>query len=475
MDPMTVIGAVISVASYVWEYENRSSHDDQAVNLEELQRLLQAQQAAYIAIAQNMHACALYELRKSELDAIRAAIETVQEILDSTKNAVPPLDASTAGDLTFAENQALLTVHDCNSLQNELQSDVDHQPEASIRELLMAALTAEVDVGLLRYACLIRWETLGVADQADEKVATLNDLLEGCDTALATLRIFTDKLTRFASRRHPDPETHKPLYDYGYVDHGHFVCMAEDLSANAMQNPVFKQVKQEIEDQIARLQQANFLSDPDVQVVQQMEQTIRGQWSRLTVVLAKGPAGSVYQAPNRRRLAAKERWEKAAVSPSQIAPKRTPPVVEKSQSWMSKPLSEIMANPELVPFLGSELSIDAQAEQHPVNEVTFTLTFASGIFDMNAPERNIKVPVFIMDEFGNKPLVQPEYQLSSRGAKVTATVQVPMRMAPETFNASRDIFVVADPLNSIVECKETDSWKKVSVSGIAASRPMQAA
>src|ERR1017187_6691709 len=99
MDPMTFIGGVITVASYVWEYESKSSQDDQLVNYEELQQLLQAQQAAYIAIAQQMLTCALYELRKAELDQINAGIETVQEILDSTKNAVPPPDAATAGDL----------------------------------------------------------------------------------------------------------------------------------------------------------------------------------------------------------------------------------------------------------------------------------------------------------------------------------------------------------------------------------------
>jgi len=481
MDPITVIGAVIAVAGYVWEYKRESSQDDQ---LKAFDDMMQAQQAALILMAQQVIAIALYELRKFELDAIKAATETVQEVLDSTKNAVPPLDTSTAGDLSYAENLALSTMHDCNSLQKELQSldDLIHQPEASIRELLMTALTAEVDVGLLRYTCLIRWETLGVADQTDEKLATLNDLLDGCNIALTTLRTFDNRRTSFVSRRRRGPESpaddprarmQSSLCDYGYVDDGQVVWMYTDVEATDTQEN--SRLIQKVKDQVARLQQAHFLSDPDVQAVQQMEQTIKGQGSRLRVVVAKGPAGSVYQAPNRRRLAAQEHFAKVVVSSSQVAPKRTPPAVEKSQSWMSKPLSEIMANPELVPFLGSELSIDAQKEQHPVDEVTFTLTFTPGIFDMNAPERNIKVPVFIMDEFGNKPSVQPEYQLSSKGAKVTATVQVPMRMVPETFNASRDIFIVADPLNSIVECKETDSWKRVNVSGIAASRPMQAA
>jgi hypothetical protein len=138
---------------------------------------------------------------------------------------------------------------------------------------------------------------------------------------------------------------------------------------------------------------------------------------------------------------------------------------------MSKPLSEVMANPELVPFLGSELAIEAQKEQHPVGGVTFTLSFAPGIFDRSARERKIKVPVFIMDEFGNQPSVQPEYQLSSKGANITDTVQVPMQMS-ETASPIRDIFIVADPLNSIVECKKTNGWKRVNVGRIVA-RSMQ--
>ena len=48
MDPMTIIGVVVTVASYVWEYESKSSQDDQQVNKEELQQQLQAQQAAYL-------------------------------------------------------------------------------------------------------------------------------------------------------------------------------------------------------------------------------------------------------------------------------------------------------------------------------------------------------------------------------------------------------------------------------------------
>src|SRR5450759_2576332 len=218
MDPITIVGAVITVGEYVWEYESKSSQDNQLVNQEELQQVLQAQQAAHLLIAQQMLACALYELRKADLDKINAAIETVQEILDSTKNAVPPPDPATLGDLSYAENQALLTVHDCNALQSELQGDADagRQTEGNIRQLLIPAIAAEVDAALLRYTCLQRWETLGLADQSDEKATTLNDVLDGCNTALTTLRAFDDRRITFFSRQHrtgrtPDDPNPAPL------------------------------------------------------------------------------------------------------------------------------------------------------------------------------------------------------------------------------------------------------------------------
>jgi len=474
MDPISaIVGLVVSVASCAWEYEQKSSQADQGKQA--LEELLQAQQAAFLLIAQQMLASALYELRKAELDTIKANIETVQEILDSTKSAVPPLDAATAGDLSCAENLADLTVHDGNALQNELQSDATagRQTETTIRQLLVPTIAAEVDAGLLRYACLHRWEVLGVADQSDEQTTTLNDLLTGCDTALSTLRFFDDRRVQYISRRRPLPagdeakgQTQRmggPLWDFGYIDDGLVVWVYVDIYNN---DPRKAQYIQDVNGQVASLQQAHFSNDPDVQAVQRLEQTIKEQGNRLTMYKLPGP-GSIYPAPNQRRLSAQARFAIAASSPSRAVANSVVPAEKKSQSWMAKPLAEIIANPELLPFLGSELSIDAEKEQPAVDEVTFTLTFTPGIFDTNAPERNITVPVFIMDEFGNRPLVQPEYQLSSKGAKVSATVQVPVQL-PERMNPSRDIFIVADPLNSIVECKKDDGWKKVSVSGVKA-------
>jgi hypothetical protein len=243
-------------------------------------------------------------------------------------DVVPPPDVATAGDLSSAENLALLAVHDCNALQKELQADaLTGIPEDGVRELLISALTAEADVGLLRCACLHRWEVLGAPSQADEKVATLNDLLDGCAIASATLRSYTNRRVTFISRqRHDhstdDPGRQSPLWDYGYVDDGRVVWMFRDVFPDEIAKAL-----QKVEAQITSLRQAHFLDDPDVQAVQKLEHTLQAQARPHNWIAQKLPnAGSVYNTPNQRRMAARGRFAIAASVNSRMAPQGVPEV-----------------------------------------------------------------------------------------------------------------------------------------------------
>jgi hypothetical protein len=127
---------------------------------------------------------------------------------------------------------------------------------------------------------------------------------------------------------------------------------------------------------------------------------------------------------------------------------------------LSKPLSQIVADPVTLELLRFDIRVSAQSSQPGgFQRIQFTISSAPGVIEMFTPKTTKKVDVLFMDEFGNH--TTKPYHLSSKGETQVDTVEVPLA-DPAKLHGSTDrgrtIYVLADPLNQIYERTEANNF-----------------
>ena len=137
-----------------------------------------------------------------------------------------------------------------------------------------------------------------------------------------------------------------------------------------------------------------------------------------------------------------------------------PNEIAEFKALITKPIAEIVKDPQLASRLRLDIAVSAKPIQMSVEECTFTVSLSPGILQMVQPPYTVNVTVLLMDVFGNMASVN--VPLKSTGQTITQAVNVPIadRAVLGFPDPGRIMFVIVDPLNSIVERNEGNNWAK---------------